>query len=58
MKGKITQYVALGVMLLIIVLIVSFLPAERQNSVTSKQVSPTKVSNLSARTKIAKVRPD
>lgn len=49
MKRTITQYVALGVMLLIIVLIVSFLPAQHEVSVSRKQVSTGKVPHLIVR---------
>lgn len=58
MKGTIAQYVTLGIMLVIIVLIVSFLPAQHVNKLTDKQVVPAKVTNLSARNNAEKVRAD
>lgn len=58
MKGTITQYVVLGIMLLVIVLIVSFLPAARENHMTGKQASPGAATHLSVSNKAGKVRAD
>lgn len=46
MKGTITQYVALGVMLLLMVLIVSMYPEHNGAVVTGKNETPATVSKL------------
>lgn len=58
MKGSITQYVVLGVMLLVIVLIVSLYPAQHRTEVSSQMVSPANVSKLSIRAKSVMTRAD
>ena len=58
MKGKLTQYVTLGVMLLLLVLIVSLFPEQRAVKASGANASPTTVSNLTIPTHNKVVRAD
>lgn len=51
MKGTITQYVTLGVMLLLVVFIVSMYPAQNSATVTGQKGTQTTVSKLSIETR-------
>lgn len=46
MKGTITQYVTLGVMLLLLVLIVSLYPEQQNQKVSGQQEKATEVTKL------------
>lgn len=56
MKGTITQYVTLGVMLLLLVLIVSMYPEQHASKVTGQADTETTVSKLTIPTQIRPVR--
>jgi len=58
MKGTLTQYVMLGVMLLLLVLIVSMYPEQNTSQALGHKVVSTKVSKLSIQTHPGSVRTD
>jgi len=58
MKNTITQYVTLGVMLLLLVLIVSMYPEQNTSKSVSHKESATTVSKLSIQTHTKQVRTD
>jgi hypothetical protein len=58
MKGTLTQYVALGVMLMLLVLIVSLLPEQKGSHSMGQHEKATTVSKLTISTGSKPVRPD
>ena len=56
MKGTITQYVTLGVMLLLLALIVSMYPEQQKEKVTGQRDTATEVSKLTLPTNIKSQR--
>ena len=56
MKGTLTQYVTLGVMLFLLVLIVSMYPEQHGSKVTGQADTETTVSKLAITTQIKSVR--
>lgn len=58
MKRTITQYVMLGVMLLLLVLIVSMYPDHSHTNAIGHKEAATKVSKLSVQTRAKSMRSD
>lgn len=58
MKSTITQFVTLGIMLLIMAVIVSLYPEQNNSGTTSQAATPTKVSKLSIQHRIRNIRAD
>lgn len=56
MKGTLTQYVTLGVMLVLLVLIVSLFPEQQKEKATGQRATSTEVSTLSLPTRIKSER--
>jgi hypothetical protein len=51
MKSTLTQYVTLGVMLLLLVFIVSMFPEQNSSKVTGHKETPTTVSKMAIETR-------